>query len=193
METYVVRGDEEHHFDNNPFVKSGLGCANAAPFRHTHTHVHTHTHTRARATTQAHQAVELWSKLLMYSLVARSPLTAVLPDINARMDALHDVHMLKNYWQAQHLRPVTWDPGRSGDRSKNPENLAKLRCGCGGVRIGALQETFLGLQPGTVVPLVEKVSRRVSKSMHASLPVHGERLHDVTRLATADARPIGCF
>ena len=78
----------------------------------------------------------------------------------------------------QHLRPVTRDPGGSGNKSKNPENLAKLRCGCGGARMGAAQEDFLDLQPGTVPLLVEKLFRGVSKSMHASLPVHGARLHD---------------
>ena len=38
--------------------------------------------------------------------------------------------------------------------------------------------TFLQLQPGTVFLLVEKLFRGVSKSMHASRPVHSERLHD---------------
>ena len=39
---------------------------------------------------------------------------------------------------------------------------------------------LLELQPGTVLLLllVEKVFRGVSMSMHASLPAHGERLHD---------------
>ena len=51
------------------------------------------------------------------------------------MDTLHDVHMLKITGRRSILRPVTWDPGRSGERSKNPENLVKLRCGCGGTRM----------------------------------------------------------
>ena len=43
---------------------------------------------------------------------------------------------------------------------------------------GRRKKTFLEFQPGTVLLLVEKIFRGVSKSMHASLPVHGERLHD---------------
>ena len=43
---------------------------------------------------------------------------------------------------------------------------------------GRHKTTFLELQPCTVLLLVEKISREVSKSMHASLPLHGEGLQD---------------
>ena len=42
---------------------------------------------------------------------------------------------------------------------------------------GRHKKTFLELQPGTVLLLVEKICRGVSKSLHASMPVHGEGLH----------------
>ena len=78
------------------------------------------------------------------------------------------------------MRPVTRDPGRSGNKSKNPENLAKLRCGCVGDRMGAAQEDFLKLQPGTVLLLVEKLFRGVRGG---SACVREEP--DSTRLAAA--------
>ena len=93
------------------------------------------------------------------------------------MDALNDVHMVKITSKRSFSGPL------QGILAGLPTSQKILKIWPNGAvavvaRMGAAQEDFLELQPGTVLLLVEKVFRGVSKTMHASLPVHGERLHD---------------
>ena len=120
------------------------------------------------------------------------------------MDALNDVHMVKITSRRSISGPLQGILAGLATSQKILTIWPNCAVAVVARAWGRRKKTFLELQPGTVPLLVEKVFRGVVKSMHTSLPVHGERLHDsddpslwaastLPGLAAVDARPIGCF
>ena len=104
-------------------------------------------------------------------------MTTVLRYVNARLDAFHDVDVLKITGRRNIGGPL------HGIRDWRPaQKILKKQPNCAVAVVararGGHKKTFLQLQPSTIFLFVEKVFRGVSTSMHASLAVHGERLHD---------------